>query len=191
MSQGASVRATKVGELIELRSPGVGIFTPTVSDDELVSPGQLFGVLETLGVARDLRVPAGATGRVRSRAGGRRTRVAVEYGEALVVLSLADVAAAAEAEATEEADSGSVAFTAPMSGRFYGRPSPEEPPFVTPGDTVTRGQTIGLLEVMKTFNRLVYDGDALPEKAKVLDIVPADGDDVTRGDPILRLDSEG
>jgi acetyl-CoA carboxylase biotin carboxyl carrier protein len=74
-----------------------------------------------------------------------------------------------------------------MSGRFYSRPSPTEAPFVAVGDSVRHGQTVGLLEVMKTFNRLVYQGDALPEQAKVEKIVPSEGDDVVRGDVILIL----
>ncbi|MBW1762694.1 MAG: hypothetical protein JRJ64_14580, partial [Deltaproteobacteria bacterium] len=52
-----------------------------------------------------------------------------------------------------------------------------------------RGQTVGLLEVMKTFNRLVYQGDTLPEQATVERIVPNEGDDVVRGDVILALGS--
>ena len=76
-----------------------------------------------------------------------------------------------------------------MSGRFYSRPSPNDPAFVSVGDTVTHGQTIGLLEVMKTFNRLVYQGDALPTPATIERIVPNDGDDVVRGDAILILGS--
>ena len=61
--------------------------------------------------------------------------------------------------------------------------------FVAPGDTVHLGQTVGLLEVMKTFNRLVYEGDGLPDTVRIVAVVPSDGDDVTRGEPILRLDS--
>jgi biotin carboxyl carrier protein len=80
-----------------------------------------------------------------------------------------------------------LSFAAPMSGRFYRRPSPAEPPFVAEGDVVERGRTIGLLEVMKTFNRLVYQGEAMPERAVVERIVPDDGDDVARGDVILVL----
>ena len=76
-----------------------------------------------------------------------------------------------------------------MSGRFYSRPSPTEPPFVNAGDTVEHGQTVGLLEVMKTFNRLVYQGDTLPEQAKVESVVPSEGADVVRGDAILILDA--
>ena len=78
-----------------------------------------------------------------------------------------------------------------MSGRFYSRPSPTEAPFVVEGDAVHHGQTIGLLEVMKTFNRLVYQGESLPTKAIVEKIVPSDGDDVIRGDAILLLGTSG
>jgi acetyl-CoA carboxylase biotin carboxyl carrier protein len=114
----------------------------------------------------------------------------VGFGEALVTLSVADLADASVEDVDAQADTAALAFVAPMSGRFYGRPSPEEPPFVVAGATVTRGQTVGLLEVMKTFNRLVYQGDGLPESARVVAVVPEDGADVTRGDPILRLDSD-
>lgn len=39
----------------------------------------------------------------------------------------------------------------PLPGTFYHKPSPEEPPFKTAGDRVAVGDTIGLVEVMKTF----------------------------------------
>lgn len=184
------IRVTKSGELIQLHSPGVGIFTPTVEENQLVSAGQVLGIIDTLGVVSELRVPSGVTGRVRSRAGSPRVRVPVGFAETLLTLSVADLADASVEDVDAEADASALAFTAPMSGRFYGRPSPAEPPFVVAGATVTRGQTVGLLEVMKTFNRLVYQGEGLPEHARIVSVVPADGDDVTRGDPILRLDSD-
>jgi acetyl-CoA carboxylase biotin carboxyl carrier protein len=40
---------------------------------------------------------------------------------------------------------------APMVGTFYRRPSPQEPPFVEVGQTVTKGQPLCLIEVMKLF----------------------------------------
>ena len=39
----------------------------------------------------------------------------------------------------------------PLPGVFYHRPSPDEPPFKNAGDTVAAEDTIGLVEVMKTF----------------------------------------
>ena len=117
-------------------------------------------------------------------AGTRPRRILNEVGN--VTWDLVDaVAADAGADAAEQ---GALSFDAPMSGRFYGRPSPGEPPFVAQGDTVTRGQTVGLLEVMKTFNRVVYGGDGLPERARVIAVVPEDESDLDAGDIILQLE---
>ena len=174
----------------DLLSPRVGVFTAKVALGEIVSPGQSIGTIEVLGVLRELTVPAGVAGRVTGRFGGARSRVPVQYGDALLSVSTASVVSLAElGSSVAEEQGGALAFTAPMSGRFYSRPSPTEPPFISVGDIVQRGQTVGLLEVMKTFNRLVYQGDALPDEAKVEQIVPNEGDDVVRGDVILALGS--
>lgn len=176
----------------ELAAPSVGVFTPSVSVGDLVAAGQSVGTLDVLGVQRALRVPDGTSGRVTRRIGGGRARVPVEFGDALITVSIAAIADASPTNAsTGTTSSGALSFDAPMSGRFYSRPSPTEPPFIAAGDKVTRGQTVGLLEVMKTFNRLVYQGEALPAEATVDRIVPSDGDDVVRGDPILLLDTSG
>lgn len=39
----------------------------------------------------------------------------------------------------------------PLPGTFYIRPDPDSDPFKKPGDAVAVGDTIGLIEVMKTF----------------------------------------
>jgi acetyl-CoA carboxylase biotin carboxyl carrier protein len=171
-------------------SPSVGIFTPSVREGDLVAAGQTIGTLDALGVRRPLVLGEGAAGRVTHRVGRPLCRVAVQYGDTLIALSSASVASPrARVAASEESNEASLTFDAPMSGRFYSRPSPQEARFVQEGDTVVKGQTIGLLEVMKTFNRLVYQGDALPERARVVQIVPEDGEDVTRGDALLRIDA--
>lgn len=72
--------------------------------------------------------------------------------------------------------------TAPMLGVFYRRPSPEEPPFASPGDTVTAGQTVGLIEVMKTFNEV-----AAPHDGTIDEFLVEDGDYVEYGQVIARL----
>lgn len=190
MSGDGHVLRTRVGEggKTELIAPSVGIFLPTVDEGRVISPGQPVGAIEVLGVRTPLLTPDGVTGRVSGRAGKGSARVAVQYGDVLLsiaALSLGD-ASATEIEGPA-AREGALTFVAPMSGRFYSRPSPSEPPFVEDGDTVSQGQTIGLLEVMKTFNRLVYRGESLPERALIESIVPGDGEDVARGDVILVL----
>lgn len=44
--------------------------------------------------------------------------------------------------------------TSPMVGTFYGSPAPGQPAFVTAGDRVHAGQTIGIIEAMKTMNEI-------------------------------------
>jgi acetyl-CoA carboxylase biotin carboxyl carrier protein len=178
------------GGCTELLAPSVGVFTPSVGKGELVSAGESVGTIDVLGVLCVLIVPDGVAGRVTSRVGGGRSRVPVQYGDALVTVSTATMPGVAKKNAVGAVESqGELVFVAPMSGRFYSRPSPAEPPFVAAGEVVRRGRTVGLLEVMKTFNRLVYQGDGLPEQAKVEKVVPNEGDDVVRGDVILALRS--
>ena len=42
----------------------------------------------------------------------------------------------------------------PLPGTFYRKPAPDEPNFVEDGASITVGDTIGLVEVMKTFHEV-------------------------------------
>lgn len=42
----------------------------------------------------------------------------------------------------------------PLPGTFYRASSPDTPPFKAEGDAVAAGDTIGLIEVMKTFQQI-------------------------------------
>jgi acetyl-CoA carboxylase biotin carboxyl carrier protein len=44
--------------------------------------------------------------------------------------------------------------TSPMVGTYYASPAPGQPVFVAPGDRVQPGQTIGIIEAMKTMNEI-------------------------------------
>ncbi|MEM9223876.1 MAG: acetyl-CoA carboxylase [Pseudomonadota bacterium] len=46
-----------------------------------------------------------------------------------------------------------------LPGTFYRRPSPDQPPYKEEGDTVAKGDVIGLVEVMKTFTEVKSDVD--------------------------------
>lgn len=77
--------------------------------------------------------------RVRSQGSGAPDALAV------------DVAPSGDDTAPEP---GAVAVVATMDGSFWGRPSPDAPDFVTPGAKLAEGDTVGLMEVMKTFSPL-------------------------------------
>ena len=72
---------------------------------------------------------------------------------AVAPLALAAPAAPAPAPPPDEA-SHPGAVTSPMVGVAYLSPEPGSPPFVTVGQTVTAGQTVLLIEAMKTFNQI-------------------------------------
>lgn len=48
-------------------------------------------------------------------------------------------------------------FKSPMVGTFYRSSSPDSAPFVKEGDKVTVGQTLGIIEAMKTMNQIEAD----------------------------------
>jgi acetyl-CoA carboxylase biotin carboxyl carrier protein len=184
-SSGHALEALVSGN--ELRAPTPGFFRLAIGLDHLVAPGDLIGELEILGRS----VPIIATklrGLVKLPPGtplGRRT---VAYGDVLVLVTT-DVALGMASTAAETAASAShdLVFRAPTSGRFYGRPTPDKPAFVSVGGEITTGTTVCLLEVMKTFHRVTYGGD-VPARARVRDVLVVDGADVNQGDPLLALD---
>jgi acetyl-CoA carboxylase biotin carboxyl carrier protein len=59
-----------------------------------------------------------------------------------------------------------VEVRAPMSGVFYRRPAPDQPPYVEVGDAVKKKQVLGLLETMKVFQKIKS-----PAAGKVVEIV--------------------
>ena len=42
----------------------------------------------------------------------------------------------------------------PLPGTFYRKPTPDAPPFKGDGDAIAAGDTIGLVEVMKSFHEI-------------------------------------
>lgn len=46
---------------------------------------------------------------------------------------------------------------APMVGTFYASPAPDKPAFVKVGDSVSEGDTLGIIEAMKMFNPIEAD----------------------------------
>jgi acetyl-CoA carboxylase biotin carboxyl carrier protein len=174
---------------VTLLAPSPGLWRDAPAAGALLRPGDLAGSLEILGVLHHLRVPAGAVGVVSSEL-PERCRAPVGFGDALLTLDPEALGGAlvSESLATEADAEGELVLRAPSSGRFYRRPAPDKPNFVEVGQIVSRGQAVGLLEVMKTFTRVHYDDPKLPERAKVVAIPPADQDEVGSGDPILVLE---
>ncbi len=70
----------------------------------------------------------------------------------------------------------------PLPGTFYRGPSPEAPPYKSDGDTVSEGDVIGLIEVMKSFHEIKATCAGTVSKFLV-----ENEDAVSAGQPLLEV----
>lgn len=87
-----------------------------------------------------------------------------------------------EAEATLADDKSSKTVMSPLVGTFYSAPSPEAEPFVRVGDTVKKGQVVGIVEAMKLMNEIESEHDGV-----ITEIMVNNGDMVEYGQVIIKI----
>lgn len=75
------------------------------------------------------------------------------------------------------------AVTSPMVGVAFLTPDPASPPFVTQGQAVAAGQTVMLIEAMKTFNQI-----KAPRAGTVGRILVANSSPVEYGEVLMLID---
>ena len=91
-------------------------------------------------------------------------------------------AAAPAAEAPKPSGPNPGAVPSPMVGTVYVSPEPGKPPFVTVGSTVKEGDTLMIVEAMKTMNPITA-----PKGGKVSEICIENGQPVEFGQTLLIL----
>jgi acetyl-CoA carboxylase biotin carboxyl carrier protein len=114
---------------------------------------------------------------------GVRVRVA-RQGAPVAGYAPAPSAPAASASPGETAPAikGTV-VTSPMVGTAYLGPAPGAPPFVKSGDAVADGQTLIIIEAMKTMNQVPSS-----RSGRVVEIYVQDGQPVEFGEPLMLID---
>jgi biotin carboxyl carrier protein len=171
-----------------LLSPLVGWFTAARREGEVLVAGETAGCVITLGVARELVVPAGPPCVVRSKP---PANVHAPVGYKTVLYELAPLAANAElggASAAKKVAESGLVVRSPSAGRFWHRPSPSEKALVEVGSLVEAGTALGLVEVMKTFTHVVYRPEhGLPPRARIARVLAADGAEVEDGGELFEL----
>ena len=75
-------------------------------------------------------------------------------------------------------------IAAPIPGTFYRKPAPDQPPFKAEGASVVAGDTVGLIEVMKTFTPVIAE-----DAGKLVRFLVADEDAVMAGQPLYEIES--
>src|SRR5690242_5145964 len=84
--------------------------------------------------------------------------------------------AAEKAKAAESSTDNLVTIKSPMIGTFYRSPSPGKPVFVEPGDEVTPGKVVCIIEAMKLFNEIESEVKGRIVKVLVDDASPVEYD---------------
>lgn len=118
-------------------------------------------------------------------------RIEIEYKELKLRLergggqvTVAAQPAAAKTESRPEpveADDAAL-IRSPISGVFYVAKEPGAEPFVTEGSHVSKGDTVCIIEAMKTMNEITA-----PFSGVITAVLKKDKDPVTAGDALFRL----
>ncbi len=92
-------------------------------------------------------------------------------------------APAAQSETAAGADVPKDAVTSPMVGTIYMAAAPGAAPFIKVGDTVSQGQTLLIVEAMKTMNQI-----PAPKAGKIARILVENGQPVEFGEPLVVIE---
>ena len=118
------------------------------------------------------------------------TAAPVHYAPAPAPAAPATHAPAAPAPASMPSDPATIVarqgeeVKSPMVGTAYLQPAPEAPPFVQPGDKVKKGQTLLIVEAMKTMNPIQSPRDGV-----VAEVLVGDAQPVEFGEPLVLLEA--
>ena len=86
-------------------------------------------------------------------------------------------------EVKEDAPKKGTPLTSPMVGTFYKASSPDSEPFAKLGQTVTKGQTVCIIEAMKLMNEIEAEASG-----KVIEICVEDGQPVEFGQILMYVE---
>ena len=109
-------------------------------------------------------------------------QVAMPASAAVAAVPAAAPAAAAAADPAPVRAKGDT-VASPMVGTVYLQPQPGADPFVKVGDTVAAGQTLFIVEAMKTMNPI-----PAPKGGRIIDILVSDAQPVEYGEPLAVIE---
>ena len=182
----------------DVLSPGVGLFDLPPAVGTFLQPGSFVGYLTVLRRYFHLMLPENHHGVVTEHFITTRKHK-VEYGERLFRVSPESASLVDAVHELEEAESGAASddipegmfgVRSPTDGIFYRRANPQSPFYAKEGDIIERGATLGLVEVMKCFNPIVYPGEPeFPHEARVVSIAVQDSAEVKHGTVLYIVES--
>jgi acetyl-CoA carboxylase biotin carboxyl carrier protein len=100
-----------------------------------------------------------------------------------IAISGPQVASAPAVEPAAVASPRGDLVKSPMVGTVYLQAQPGQPPFVKPGDRVEAGQTLLIIEAMKTMNPI-----AAPKAGTIVEVLVEDAQPVEFGEPLVAIE---
>ncbi len=138
---------------------------------------ELAKLLDETGLTEIAIEQGGVSIRVARQAGAQVTRTrAAEFPVAVPAVAAVVTPSAASIDPTQHP--GLIA--SPMVGTAYCRPEPSARPFVEVGSQVKAGETLLIIEAMKTMNQI-----PAPRSGTVIQILVEDGQPVEYGEPLM------
>lgn len=178
-------------------SPTVGYYSYWPRSGTFLTGGSVIGKLKVLNTYYDLVLPENVYGRVVTD-DEKDFIIPVGHGQELFQLNpdknlletetpLKDGSGAEGEEFDVSSDEGYLvkAFT---TGIFYAKPSPDAPSFVTVGQEIEKGKALGLIEVMKTFNHIIFQGTGDSTTGKIKKVYVKDAQEVKLGQPLFLIE---
>ena len=108
----------------------------------------------------------------------------VQYAPATTTEAKAETKSEAPSDAPAPVADNATTFRSPMIGTFYRKPGPDKDVFVKLGDTVKKGDVLCIIEAMKLFNEIEYDGDG----GKIVKILVDESSPVEYDQPLFLIE---
>jgi acetyl-CoA carboxylase biotin carboxyl carrier protein len=172
----------------QFRRKTVGVDTPGSAGDGRDSGGSpLTRIPIDPDIIRALAAVLVETGLTEIEIGDKDSRIRVVRSVGATTATLPVAAAAPVANGgpsiAQDVAAHPGAVVSPMVGVAYLSPEPGAPPFVNVGQQVTAGQTLLLIEAMKTFNQI-----KAPKAGSVIAILVQSGAPVEYGEALIVLE---
>jgi acetyl-CoA carboxylase biotin carboxyl carrier protein len=176
-------------------SPAVGYYSTGPKPGSFLTRGSFIGKLKVLNTFYHLYLPDDIYGQVVIDE-EKDNIIPIEYGQELFRLNPEkDFVGSGKQPTgpdpgTEEVDTSEEGYvvTAFTTGIFYARPSPDSPPFVTLDQEIEKGKALGLIEVMKTFNHIIFQGTDDSDTGRIKKIYVKDSQEVKLGQPLFLIE---
>lgn len=110
----------------------------------------------------------------------------IQYATPAVAETRAEIKtdSAGETSPAQPKSENQFTFRSPMIGTFYRKPGPDKEVFVKVGDMVQKGDVLCIIEAMKLFNEIEYDGDS----GRIIKILAEESSPVEYDQPLFLIE---